>query len=116
MNRTTLSLIGAAAALAAVTGVAALTRPGRRGHGAPRPPARLPVQRSTLLCPAPSSSDLTDDVHLVHPEAGAAAAGGQRPAGLLPAESGRDEPTDEGRTRDSGARGARTPSRSPCWR
>ncbi|MDF3301555.1 DUF5719 family protein [Streptomyces tropicalis] len=60
MNRTTLSLIAGATALAAVTGFAALNTPDASGAGAARVAARLPVERTTLVCPAPSSSDIAD--------------------------------------------------------
>ncbi|MFR9676673.1 DUF5719 family protein [Streptomyces sp. TR06-5] len=66
MNRTTLSLIGASTVLAAVTGLTALTAPDpHAGTGAPSA-ARLPVQRSTLLCPQPSASDLAETRYTAH--------------------------------------------------
>ncbi|MFF9310969.1 DUF5719 family protein [Streptomyces sp. NPDC014748] len=60
MNRTTLSLIAGAAALAAVTGFAALDAPGAAGAGPAGAAARLPVERTTLVCPAPSGSDIAE--------------------------------------------------------
>ncbi|MEU6664110.1 DUF5719 family protein [Streptomyces sp. NPDC046821] len=60
MNRTTLSLIAAATTLAAVTGFAAATAPGTGGDDTAKAAARLPVERSSLLCPAPSASDLAE--------------------------------------------------------
>ncbi len=60
MNRTTLSLIGVTTALAAVTGVAALTAPAPQGTGESPVAERLPVQRSTLVCPQPSTSELAE--------------------------------------------------------
>ncbi|EST38029.1 hypothetical protein N566_09690 [Streptomycetaceae bacterium MP113-05] len=60
MNRTTLSLIGVTAALAAVTGFAALTAPDPQTPGQAPAAERLPVQRSTLVCPQPASSDLAE--------------------------------------------------------
>ncbi|MGW1895298.1 DUF5719 family protein [Streptomyces sp. NPDC002004] len=60
MNRTTLSLIAAATSLAAVTGFAMLTAPDGAKDDSARPAARLPVERTSLLCPAPSSSDVAD--------------------------------------------------------
>ncbi|MER5185129.1 DUF5719 family protein [Streptomyces sp. NPDC002896] len=60
MNRTTVSLIAAVTALAAVTGFASLTAPDGADGGAAKAAARLPVERSTLLCPAPSTSDLAE--------------------------------------------------------
>ncbi|MET9778727.1 DUF5719 family protein [Streptomyces sp. NPDC006367] len=64
MNRTTLSLIAGATALAAVTGFAALTTPDAPGTDtAPASAARLPVERSSLTCPAPSISDLAETTY-----------------------------------------------------
>ncbi|MEU1853014.1 DUF5719 family protein [Streptomyces sp. NPDC019990] len=61
MNRTTLSLIAGATALAAVTGFAALSAPGAPGADATAgAAAQLPVERTSLLCPAPSTSDLAE--------------------------------------------------------
>ncbi|MEV2213633.1 DUF5719 family protein [Streptomyces sp. NPDC050997] len=60
MNRTTLSLIGGTAALAAVTGFAALHTPDAAGTNTARTAAELPVERTSLLCPAPSLSDLAE--------------------------------------------------------
>ncbi|MYW15321.1 hypothetical protein GT039_06885 [Streptomyces sp. SID2955] len=59
MNRTTLSLIAGTTALAAVTAFAALDSPAASG-AAPGAAARLPVERTGLLCPAPSLSDIAD--------------------------------------------------------
>ncbi|MER6983213.1 DUF5719 family protein [Streptomyces carpinensis] len=60
MNRTTLSLIAGVAALAAVTGFAALDTPDAAGAGSAKAAARLPVERTTLVCPTPSNSDIAD--------------------------------------------------------
>ncbi|GGJ24754.1 DUF5719 family protein [Streptomyces brasiliensis] len=60
MNRTTLSLIASTVALAAVTGFAALTTPDASGAGTAKAAARLPVERTSLLCPAPSLSDIAE--------------------------------------------------------
>lgn len=60
MNRTTLSLIAAGSALAAVTAFAAFDGPSASGAAAPEAAANLPVQRTSLLCPAPSISDIAD--------------------------------------------------------
>ncbi|MGW2725503.1 DUF5719 family protein [Streptomyces sp. NPDC001492] len=60
MNRTTISLIAGTAALAAVTGFASLTAPGASGADTAKAAAELPVERTTLLCPQPSTSDLAD--------------------------------------------------------
>ncbi|GHH47883.1 DUF5719 family protein [Streptomyces candidus] len=68
MNRATLSLLAAATALAAVTGFAVVTAPEGNGgpdtEGAPAAAAaRQPVERSSLLCPAPSTSDLAETTY-----------------------------------------------------
>ncbi|WP_435283137.1 DUF5719 family protein [Streptomyces koelreuteriae] len=61
MNRTTLSLIAGVTALAAVTGFAALSAPDTPGADATaKAAAQLPVERTSLLCPAPSTSDLAE--------------------------------------------------------
>ncbi|WP_369357035.1 DUF5719 family protein [Streptomyces sp. cg2] len=74
MKRTILSLTAAAAALAAVTGVAAVAAPGGGdGVAAPASGTRLPVQRSTLVCPAPSSSEVAETAYTAFSPPGAAA-------------------------------------------
>ncbi|MEW1660251.1 DUF5719 family protein [Streptomyces sp. NPDC093707] len=73
MKRTILSLTAAVAALAAVTGVAAVAAPGEGGTKAPAGGSRLPVQRSTLVCPAPSSSEVADTTYTAFAPSGAAA-------------------------------------------
>ncbi|MFJ4784757.1 DUF5719 family protein [Streptomyces sp. NPDC088794] len=60
MNRTTLSLIAGTAALAAVTGFATLKSPSDSGQDTAKAAAVLPVERTSLLCPQPSTSDLAD--------------------------------------------------------
>jgi Family of unknown function (DUF5719) len=88
VNRSTLSLIGVTAALAAVVGVASAS-----GAGAPETApavsaARLPVERSTLTCPAPSDSDFASTTYTAFtPKSDSAGSGGT--ARMLPA-AGRD--------------------------
>ncbi len=62
MKRTTLSLIAVATALAAVTGFAAMTAPGEPAAAPAAAPqaARLPVERTSLLCPAASTSEIAE--------------------------------------------------------
>lgn len=60
MNRTSMTLIGAATALAALTGVAALAAPGGEDLGSASAAGRRPVERSTLVCPQPSVSDVAE--------------------------------------------------------
>ncbi|KUO19028.1 DUF5719 family protein [Streptomyces dysideae] len=62
MNRTTLSLIAGVAALAAVTGFATLTTPDA-GANTAKAAAELPVERTSLLCPVPSTSDLAETTY-----------------------------------------------------
>ncbi|HEY9372460.1 DUF5719 family protein [Streptomyces sp.] len=81
MKRTALSLIAAATALAAVTGFAALTAPDG-GAAEAAAPTRLPVERTSLLCPVPSSSEVAETVYTSYTPAGKdAPAGGQGAAG-----------------------------------
>jgi len=100
MNRTTLSLIGTAAALAAVTGVATLTGgPSDDAGTAAKAASRLPVQRSTLLCPAPSTSDVSRTTYTAYTpkrSGGGTAGGGSAKAELVPAESSPDAVSEEG--------------------
>ncbi|MDT0573685.1 DUF5719 family protein [Streptomyces sp. DSM 3412] len=64
MNRQTLSLIAGATALAAVTGFATLSAPDTSGGDTTaKAAAQLPVQRTSLLCPQPSSSDLAETAY-----------------------------------------------------
>ncbi|MEV0787083.1 DUF5719 family protein [Streptomyces sp. NPDC050423] len=63
MKSTSLSLIAGAVALAAVTGFAALTVPGDGGATEAAAASRLPVERSSLLCPAPGLSDLAETTY-----------------------------------------------------
>ncbi|MER7959275.1 DUF5719 family protein [Streptomyces sp. NPDC096030] len=60
MKRPTLSLMAVATALAAVTGFAALTAPDGSAAAGAKAPAKLPVERSSLLCPAPSTSEVAE--------------------------------------------------------
>ncbi|PWI07585.1 hypothetical protein DIZ27_26600 [Streptomyces sp. NWU339] len=65
MNRTTLSLIAGATALAAVTGFAVLSAPDPTAaeDGVEAAAAHLPVERTSLLCPTPSTSDLAETTY-----------------------------------------------------
>ncbi|MDG9703176.1 DUF5719 family protein [Streptomyces sp. DH37] len=88
MNRTAYSLIGVAAALAAVTGVATLTTPSGEPAAGPAAATRLPVERSTLVCPQPASSEVGETTYTAYtPRGGTAREGAGSGAGLLPAGS-----------------------------
>lgn len=64
MNRTTLSLIAGVTALAAVTGFAAVSSPDAGAADEPAgAAAHLPVERTGLLCPRPSTSDLAETTY-----------------------------------------------------
>ncbi|MFF5364847.1 DUF5719 family protein [Streptomyces scabiei] len=64
MNRQTLSLIAGATALAAVTGFAVISTPDTAGGDTTaKAAAQLPVQRTSLLCPQPSTSDLAETAY-----------------------------------------------------
>ncbi len=60
MNRPALSLLAGVVALAAVTGFAEMKAPAASGAAGSKAAAVLPVERTSLLCPAPSTSDLAD--------------------------------------------------------
>ncbi|MFE0632741.1 DUF5719 family protein [Streptomyces sp. NPDC058864] len=77
MNRSTLSLIGVTAALAAVAGVATVTGAGTPDAAPAVSAARLPVERSTLACPAPSDSDFASTTYTAFtPKGDSAGSGG----------------------------------------
>lgn len=105
MNRMNLPLIGAAGGLALLTGVAALAAPAPETGGAPA--ARLPVQRSALLCPAPASSDLAETQYTAFTPSttGPKPAGGRGKAELLPADdaTGAKKRKDTKKARDKQA-------------
>ncbi|MEL3951099.1 DUF5719 family protein [Streptomyces sp. LNU-CPARS28] len=83
MNRTTVSLIAVTAALAAVTGFASVNAPDG-GDDAAKTAKRLPVERTSLLCPEPSTSDLAETSYTAFtPSSEGAGSGGK--AELLPA-------------------------------
>ncbi|MFC5173916.1 DUF5719 family protein [Streptomyces mutomycini] len=86
MKSTPLSLIAGVVALSAVTGFAALTAPGDEGPAEAKAASRLPVERSSLLCPAPSTSDLAETTYTSFTPAGKG--GGEAGAAeLKPAEA-----------------------------
>ncbi|WLQ34154.1 DUF5719 family protein [Streptomyces castrisilvae] len=80
MKSTSLSLIAGAVALAAVTGFAALNVPDGGGTAEARTAARLPVERTSLLCPAPGLSELSETAYTAFTPvggSGGSAAGGK---------------------------------------
>ncbi|WP_031509762.1 DUF5719 family protein [Streptomyces megasporus] len=88
MNRTAYSLIGVVTALAAVTGLASLNAPSD-DPAAPTAASRLPVERSTLVCPQPTSSEIGETTYTAFTPKGGAErkTAGKDTAELLPAAS-----------------------------
>ncbi|MDJ0341255.1 DUF5719 family protein [Streptomyces sp. H10-C2] len=84
MNRSILSLAGATAALVALTGAAVLTGAGDPAAAPVGSAARQPVQRSALVCPAPSASELASTTYTSFTPKGTQP-GRQGSAQLLPA-------------------------------
>ncbi|WP_236243392.1 DUF5719 family protein [Streptomyces sp. CC228A] len=104
MNRSTLSLLAAATALAALTGLAAVAAPGEgdtaTGTAAP---ALLPVERSSLLCPAPSTSELAETTYTSYTPQDAKAAGGGKTGGQQGEEAGKAELKPSAASKDAAA-------------
>ncbi|MCX4693019.1 DUF5719 family protein [Streptomyces sp. NBC_01408] len=86
-QRAPLTLAAVAAALAAVTGIASLTAPAAEGKAAEgkaaAAAARMPVERSLLVCPAPSTSDIADTTYTAFTPGAAGSAEGKGAARLL---------------------------------
>ncbi|MFI6771082.1 DUF5719 family protein [Streptomyces sp. NPDC050355] len=97
MKRTMMSLAGVAVALAAVTGVAAVAAPGGGSQDTAGSGTRLPVQRSALLCPAPTSSEVGETTYTAFAPKGAAAGAGTKKgtAQLVPAATVKDAGSDD---------------------
>ncbi|MFI2030077.1 DUF5719 family protein [Streptomyces buecherae] len=104
MNRTTLSLLAAATALAAITGVASMTGDSdsdpKSGPGGTRAAAaaRMPVERSALVCPAPTSSELGETTYTAYTPKAPGQGDDKGAAKLLPAH-----PADDGGGDEDGA-------------
>ncbi|MFD7894458.1 DUF5719 family protein [Streptomyces sp. NPDC059743] len=115
MNRTTLSLIAVATALAAVTGFATLTAPDSTGAAVAQAPARLPVERTSQLCPAPSMSDIAETTYTSFTPAGTSGAGTSGSAELtesivtLAGTAGNTKDTQKDK-KDDGSDGKKTDS------
>ncbi|MFD4634716.1 DUF5719 family protein [Streptomyces sp. NPDC058284] len=97
MNRTTQSLIAVVVALGAVTGYAAAGGPDDTGDDTAKTAARQPVERTSLLCPVPSGSDLAETSYTAFtPKGSGGEAAGK--AELLPvAKALTDAPKDDGK-------------------
>ncbi|MEU8959959.1 DUF5719 family protein [Streptomyces sp. NPDC048518] len=97
MNRTTQSLIAVAVALGAVTGFAAFGDQGGTGDDGAKSAAHQPVERTSLLCPVPSGSDLAETSYTAYtPKGSGGAAKGT--AELVPVTKAlTDAPKDDGK-------------------
>lgn len=85
MNRSTLSLAGGVVVLAVLTGAASLSG-GNDSAAVPTGSAvRLPVQRSTLLCPEPSPSDFATTTYTSFTPQSTSGGGAGGSARLVPA-------------------------------
>ena len=81
MNRSTLSLGGAVVVLAVLTGAASLTG-GNDSAAAPKgATSRLPVQRTSVLCPAPSPSEFANTTYTSFTPASGAGSGSASDSG-----------------------------------
>lgn len=114
-QRAPLTLAAVTAALAALTGVAALTAPAADGKAADAKAAtaaRMPVERSLLVCPGPSSSDIAETTYTAFTP-GAPAGEGKGSARLLGATKDAKpvlEPKEAGKPVGATASGADAPA------
>ncbi|MFJ7592617.1 DUF5719 family protein [Streptomyces sp. NPDC097617] len=114
-QRAPLTLAAVSAALAAITGVAALTAPaadGKAVDGKAAAAARMPVERSLLVCPGPSSSEVAETTYTAFTP-GAPAGEGKGSARLLGATKDAKpvlEPKDRGKPVGATASGADAPA------
>lgn len=115
-QRAPLTLAAVTAALAALTAVAALTAPAAEGtaaDGKAAAAARMPVERSLLVCPAPSSSDIADTTYTAFTPGSAGSAEGKGSARLLGATKDAKpvlEPKEAGKPFGATASGADAPA------
>ncbi|QES48549.1 hypothetical protein DEJ50_12675 [Streptomyces venezuelae] len=111
MKRAPLSLAAVAAALAAVTGAAALTAPAAPASGGPAPAAaRQPVERSVLVCPTPSASDIAETVYTSITPGGAGQGGSARLTGATKEQKQLLELKEPGKPAGATASGAEGPA------
>lgn len=115
-HRAPLTLAAVTAALAALTGIASLTAPTADGKaaGGKAAAARMPVERSLLVCPAPSSSDIADTTYTAFTPTAAQGAPGAATgaARLLGTKDGKPvlEPKEPGKPVGATASGADAPA------
>ncbi|WP_406139411.1 DUF5719 family protein [Streptomyces sp. NBC_01089] len=104
MNRTAIALAAAVAALAAITGFAVVAAPSDAAP-AQQSAARLPVERSSLVCPVPSTSDLAETSYTAFTPAGKGG-GTAGDAQLLPSVTGAGTKKDGKKGKDAKGKGA----------
>lgn len=110
-NRTTLTLVGAVTALAALTGVAAVAAPGADTSGGAPAAGRKPVERSTLVCPQPTTSDVAETRYTAFTPKGG---GGKGSAELYPATVAESGVTaGKGKKKDGKGKGGDTAKGKP---
>lgn len=97
MKRTNLSLIAVVALLAAIVGAATVAGPEEKekpaADAAPASAARMPVQRTTLTCPAPSTSEFAETTYTAY--SASTASGDTTPDKSDKASSGSGESAQE---------------------
>jgi Family of unknown function (DUF5719) len=103
VNRSTLSLLGVTAALAAITGVATAAGVGTPAAAPAATARRLPVERTTLTCPAPSDSDFASTQYTSFTPKGTTSTASGGSAQLLPAADADSQATG-GKTPKAGAK------------
>lgn len=109
MNRTAIVLAAVVTALAAITGFASLTAPSG-GHTEAKAAARLPVERSSLLCPVPSTSELAETTYTSFTPVGKGGAKAGS-AQLLPSATGPASNAGQGGKKGGGKSGKPDPTK-----
>ncbi|MFF9349648.1 DUF5719 family protein [Streptomyces sp. NPDC014734] len=110
MKSSNLSLIAGIVALAAVTGFAALTAPGDTAAAEPKAAPRLPVERSSLLCPSSGRADLAKTTYTSFTPASGTGGGEAGTAELMSSTAAaaddkddkKDDKDDKGKKKDDG--------------
>ncbi|MCX5198829.1 DUF5719 family protein [Streptomyces sp. NBC_00249] len=114
-QRAPLTVAAATAALAAACGLAFLTAPAAApaAGSAKGAAARMPVERSVLVCPSPSTSDIAETTYTsLAPAPAGGAKGGGKGAARLATKEGKTvlEPKEPGRPVGATASGAEAPA------
>ncbi|MGD9485599.1 DUF5719 family protein [Streptomyces sp. TRM70308] len=102
LTRPALALAATVTALAAVTGAAVVADPGGESAPGAAPAERRPVERATLVCPQPPTSELATTEYTAYTPPGGE--GDPSAAGLLPAPSTLDNSEQDEEPGDAEAR------------